>query len=709
MSDAPAADLVLLWHHHQPDYRSPREGRALLPWVRLHATKDYLDMALHLERHPGVRVTFNLVPSLLDQLDEAAAGAHDTLFALLAKPVEALNEAERAVVVSRCTQAPRHAFDRWPRYQALSLRATRALGGGPELTPEELLALQCWFLLAWVDPLLLDEPEARQALSRDGQFEPHDRAALLALSDRIAGRVAGAYRALAARGQVELSCSPYDHPILPLVVDARSARRARPDLPLPSELFHAPEDALRQIERGRARHAQVFGAPPNGMWPSEGSVSPEAVALAAKAGVRWLATDEGVLWRSLPNDLRHRRSLYRPWRFATPEGDVMLLFRDHELSDRIGFVYAHWEPREAAADFLARVRRIAAEWEEPGHPVVSVMLDGENCWESYAEDGGPFLEALYGALAAADDIRTITPSDVLGHNHAAPLPELHSGSWIDADFHIWIGHPEKNRGWELLARTRRALVDAGTTPASHPAAWQSLDAAEGSDWFWWFGDDHYTADKGVFDRIFREHLEAAYTHAGATPPAWLEFPITRSTVATGSATAPLGFVHPVLDGRPTHFYEWHAAGRFHVGAGGGSMHRRGGLARDLYVGFDAARCFVRIDFAHGLPGEQVDLTLELLSPRPARVRVKGLMTGERPVQWDDSARAGRPIEGAACHLQTVLEMGIPFAALGLAPGEEVELLVRLFEGGEPLETLPADALVRFTVPDEAYEDWMWSA
>ena len=709
MSGEPAVDLVFLWHHHQPDYRSPREGRALLPWVRLHASKDYLDMALHLERHPAVRAGFNFVPSLLDQLDDTAAGGRDVLFELLSRAPASLSGGERATVIGRCLQVPRHALERWPRFQALSLRAARARAGGPELTDAELLALECWFLLAWIDPTLLEEPEARDALARGGEFELQHRDALLVVSDRLAGRVVPAYAALAARGQIELSCSPYDHPILPLLVDVRSARRARPDLPLPAEPFAAPEDALRQIERGRARHARVFGAAPAGMWPPEGSVSPEAAALAARAGVRWLATDEGVLWRSLPGGAARREALYRPWRVATPDGDVALLFRDHELSDRIGFVYANWDAEEAATDFVARVQRIGEAWEGAARPVVSVILDGENCWEHYPLDGGPFLEALYTRLEQSPVIRTRTPSEVLSDGAPELLPELHTGSWIDADFHIWIGQPEKNRAWDLLARARRALLETGATPSSHPAAWQALEAAEGSDWFWWFGEDHYTPDKDVFDRIFREHLMAVYGEAGVPVPAWLEIPVTRSTVERGSPTMPLGFVHPVLDGRPTHFYEWHAAGRFRIGAGGGSMHRHAGLARDLYVGFDAARCYVRVDFSDGPPGDGVDLTLEILSPRPARVRVRGSGPGAHDVVWDDPERRGTRIPDAVCCVETVLEMAVPFAAIPLTAGEEVEMLARLLQDGEPLESLPTDALVRFTVPSEAYEHWMWSA
>ncbi len=693
-------DVLLLWHHHQPDYRSAREAKALLPWVRLHATKDYLDMALHLERHPRVRATFNFVPSLLDQLEEVAAGAPEALSELTARTPESLTAAEQAEIVSRCSLAPRHALERWPRYRALCQRLA-----GPHAAPP---------------PLFHGEPEAQRALAAGGSFTPRHRDDLAALGRRLAGGVIPAYRALAERGQIELSASPYFHPILPLIVDVRAARRARPDLPLPAEPFAAPADAMRQIESALGRHARAFGAPPRGMWPPEGGVSPEAVGLVAGAGLAWLASDEGVLWRSLPAEARRRDALYRPWRVPTASGDVALFFRDRELSDRIGFVYQNWDAAEAAADLLARLRRIGIEHapaDGARPPLVTIALDGENCWEHYADDGGPFLEALYGALEQADDIRTRTPSDVLAEAPpAGALQQLHSGSWIDADFHIWIGHSEKNRAWDFIARARRALIEARPDPARTPRPWAALDAACGSDWMWWFGDDHHTRDKAIFDRLFREHLQAVYEHAGLKAPAWLAMPVTRAALAEGDFAAPLGFMRPTLDGEPTQFYEWYAAGHFRLAAGGGAMHRAGGLASDLYYGFDATHLYLRLDFAaRRPPGAATDLTLELLAPRPLQLRVHGLEPGERMVSVEAGAGARPeaatpvPLAGSACRIGSVLELALPFASLSLKPGEGVDLVIHLGAAGEPGETLPPQDLVRFIVPESGDEAGMWSA
>ena len=699
MSRGAPVELVLLWHFHQPDYRSPRDLRSELPWVRLHASKDYLAMARRLEGHPGVRAVCNFTPILLDQLDEAARGAPDRLFGLLGEPVASLSAEQRTEVAARASLVPPWALERWPVLGSLARRVGR---GAAALSDTELITLECYFLLGWLNPLFHGQSEAASALAARGALgEPH-RDALLSLHARLAGEVVGAYRELAGRGQIELACSPYTHPILPLLIDVRSALRARPHAPLPSEPFAAPEDAETHIRRALERHARAFGAAPAGLWPSEGSLSPEAVEIVARAGVRWMASDEGVLWRSLPPGERSRATLHRPWRLATPAGEMTLLFRDHELSDRIGFVYQRWDPEQAAADFVQRLKRIGEEHGGELPPLVSVILDGENCWEHYADDGGPFLEALYGALEADPDVRTRLPRELIERREVARLETLHSGSWIDADFRIWIGHPEKNRAWDLIARTRRALVQAGTSLESHPDAWRALYSAEGSDWFWWFGDDHETTDRAVFDRLFREHLQAACERAGLAAPGELRVPIT--SVGRGVRfSEPLGYLEPEIDGRETSFYEWHEAGRLEASAGG-AMHRAAGRARGLHFGFDARTFFLRLDL-DGAPPEAIEI--EFLAPRAGRACID-LKPGAQVIEWRD-ARGSGPLEGARAAAADIVEVALPRGPLELSSGAEFGLIVHLLEGGNTVESIPADDALRSKLPGEEVPAEHWNA
>ena len=719
-STPPAVELLFLWHHHQPDYRSPRTGAALLPWVRLHAVKDYLDMALRLERHPGLRATFNFVPALVDQIEDAVAGKGDALFDLLARPVADLSAEQRAEVGSRCSGPPPRMRERWPRYAALNRKVSRAAKGSLALSDRELEELEAWFLLAWLDPMFHAELEAAAALAATPAPGAANRDALLVLYARLIAGVLPAYRRLAERGQIELSTSPYAHPILPLLVDTACARRARPELHLPSPGLAAPEDAARQIERARAHHERVFGAPPRGLWPSEGSVSPEVAEIVAAQGLRWMATDEGVLWRSLSAEARRRGALHHPWSVVTKTGTVSMFFRDHELSDRIGFVYHHWEAADAVADFMARLRKIGAEHAGEEPPVVTVALDGENCWEHYAADGGPFLDGLYDALSGAEDIRTVTPSEVLDRRGpGSPLATLHTGSWIDADFHIWIGHPEKNRAWERIARARADLVASGRTEVDAPEAWHSLHAAEGSDWFWWFGVDHHTHDKALFDRILREHLAGTYERRGApVPPAVVE-PIARLERRIGES-APLGYLRPVIDGRVTSYFEWKAAGRRGADAGS-SMHRAPGAIRELHYGFDERRLFLRIDAAALEGGAAPHVELEVRSES----RTCRLSAGTSPGQSEvvlvretaapstaagTSARPGGPkaaVPGARCVTREVIEMEIPLASIGLSAGDEVTLVVRVLAGDDVLGELAAGDPdpIRISGPEDEAAQW----
>ena len=421
MSEVAGVDLVLLWHHHQPEYRSPRTGVSRLPWVRLHAAKDYLDMARHLERHPGIKAAFNFVPALLDQLEAAAGGAADELFEMIARPVDSLSAAERGEVTRRCGLAPRHALDRWPAYAALVRRGerSRAPAHGPTLGERELLALETWFLLAWLDPTLHGEPEAARALAAGGEFTARHRDDLLALHRRVLADVIPAYRTLAERGQVELSASAYDHPILPLLVGHEAARRARPDLKLPAEPFAAPEDAARQIERALERHARAFGSRPNGMWPPEGGVSPEVAEIAARAGVRWLATDEDVLWKSLPPELKRRESLYRPWRFETAAGSVALLFRDlaRYLGSHNPFFGLQSRGLDGAQGYLNTIEEMAAHYLLE---IRELQPEGPYYLGGFCMGGTVAYEMAQRLHAQSQEVRLLALFDTYNHNGTTP-------------------------------------------------------------------------------------------------------------------------------------------------------------------------------------------------------------------------------------------------------------------------------------------------
>ncbi|HWI19109.1 MAG TPA: glycoside hydrolase family 57 protein, partial [Vicinamibacterales bacterium] len=521
--------LALLWHMHQPYYEDLATGEHILPWVRLHAIKDYWGMVAMLEEFPRIRVTFNLVPSLVRQVQAYAEGtARDKHLDVGLKPAADLTSDESRWMVANGFHAPYgRMIGPYPRYAQLH---ARRLERRP-FDVDELRDLQVWHKLAWMDPdLLASDARLSGLIAKDRGFSEDDKRVLREIELELLARVLPAYRAAGARGQVELSTSPFYHPILPLLCDSDAHQRAHPGAARPRHHVRRPEDARLQIARAIDFHEAVFGQRPGGMWPSEGSVSDEAVSLMGAAGLTWIATDEDILSRSLGMPLHDRPDLlYRPYRVGA-SGPVAL-FRDHGLSDRVGFHYQSWDPVAAADDFVNHVRIAGRRVKESGGEVATVtaILDGENAWEHFEGGGRPFLRALYRALDAADDIQTVTMSEAAA-GPAGTLDSIFPGSWINGDFYIWMGHRDDHRAWDQLSEARDVFDrrSAAVEPAARDRALEELLIAEGSDWFWWYGDDHSSDHDADFDDLFRRHLRNAYSA--------LDLPIPDALFATNIST-----------------------------------------------------------------------------------------------------------------------------------------------------------------------------
>ncbi|HTF57998.1 MAG TPA: glycoside hydrolase family 57 protein [Planctomycetota bacterium] len=498
--------LAFLWHFHQPSYHDPRKDLLRMPWVRLHGVKDYTGMALLLEEFPEIRCTANFSPGLLDQLLAYGKGAKDTLLLAMRKPPETRTDGDRAFLRRNLFLVPERQIVKFPRYAELR---ERVRAGGP-FDAKDWLDLETLHSLVWFHPLIVERDETLRALAARGRdFTSEERDALLGRHRLLLLEVIPRWKRLQESGRVEIAVSPYYHPILPLLCDFESAKRALPDTPRPSLGKTLAPDAEVQTARARQRAGELFGRAPVGTWPSEGSVSPDAVALLRSCGFRWFATDEAILEKSGGGDL------FRPH----PVGGMTGVFRHAELSNLPGFIYKTWNPREAAADFIRRVESLAADKDR----LVVVALDGENAWEHYEENAVPFFRELYRGLSSHPVIRTVTVSEGIAKVAAGePIKDLWSGSWINANFAIWMGHEEDRRAWDLLAEVRRRLG----TPRED-AAWDSLYRAEGSDWFWWFGEDYSSTQDPEFDAIFRAHLANACAYAGVDPPENLSKPVRR--------------------------------------------------------------------------------------------------------------------------------------------------------------------------------------
>ena len=723
--------VAILWHMHQPYYEDLATREHILPWVRLHALKDYYGMAALLREFPGVRMTFNLVPSLLVQLEAFAAGqARDRFLELSLKPAADLDAGEIAFVLANFFHAQRqHMIDAYPRYGELLARRAAAAG----FSVDDLRDLQVWHKLAWIDPLYLDgDARVRGLVARGRGFTEDDKTVLRDAELELLNRVIPEYRDAAARGQIELSASPFYHPILPLLCDTDVYQRTHPDARRPRQPFRRPEDAAEQLERAAACHARLFGQRPVGLWPSEGSVSDAMVPLVDAAGFRWMATDEMILGRTLGftftrdsrGQVEQPERLYTPYLVRAGDAAVACTFRDHVLSDLIGFTYSSWDADAAAEDFVARLAEAGRRYAERtggGEALIPIILDGENAWEHFPGGGRPFLRALYARLAAHPELRTVTMAEgCVGA--AAALPGIFPGSWIDANFYIWIGHDDDRKGWSQLADARAVLDEAAAGQAVDPAALaearEEILIAEGSDWFWWYGDDHSSAHDLEFDNLFRLHLRNAYRRLGVPVPDELFVTNISTAAAAPAMSEPVARFTPTLDGEETSYFEWLGAGVLEVREVAGAMHqtdRRPSAVSLVHFGFDAARLHVRVDTAGRavdlLAGGQ-ELSLKFVTPAGVRFSVRqadGRLAG---AFWDRRQAEPRWTErgpgGASIAAGTILELSIPLTDLGATAGGALGFFVAIDDGqSAELERHPAHQPIELTVPDALFDARQW--
>ena len=729
--------VAILWHMHQPFYQDLVTGEHILPWVRLHALKDYWGMVAILREFPSIKLTFNLVPSLLAQVEAFARGeARDRHLELGLKPADQLTEDERAFCVEHFFHAHRpRMINPYPRYRELAER--RGSDGGlsaraqvSRFSVDDLRDLQVWHKLVWIDPIYLESDDRIRALLDKGRgFTEDDKTTLRNVELELLGRVIPEYAKAVARGQVELSTSPFYHPILPLLCDTDIYLRTHPHSRMPRERFRRPEDAAEQLARAVTFHEQLFGQRPRGLWPSEGSVSDAMVPLVADAGFRWMATDEEILGRSIgrtfsrsaDGHLEQPELLYRAYRVGSSQWPVACGFRDHVLSDLIGFTYASWSAERAAADFIHRLveggRRYAAET-GGREATIFIILDGENAWEHYERQGRPFLRALYGGLVSHPEITTTMMGEACA-GATEWLPSIHPGSWINSDFYIWIGHADDHRAWGQLSAARRALDGGGPDlpRASLAQAREEMLIAEGSDWFWWYGDDHSSEHDLAFDELFRRHVRNIYRA--------LERPIPEDLFVTNITTAPpvvvikapSGFIAPVIDGEVTDYFEWIGAGSVEITATAGSMHEvssRAGIA-SIEFGFDAEHLFVRIDgtsTARELLGSGVEVSLNFVQPPGLRVDLRTGTGPELEARVMERLPTGdsrmRPCVGLRAAAGQVLEVQVPFGALGVRAQAAVAFFVTLQRQGAHLEQHPRHRPVELEVPDSGFPARNWT-
>ncbi len=554
-----AVNFVLCWHMHQPWYQQGIDGDYKLPWVYLHAIKDYEDMVAHLEAHPDMHVVVNFAPVLLEQLDDYAKQLKrwlddgqvmkDPMLNLLAgaKPIPE-SPLERYQLLCNCQKAnAEKMIDPYPDFKRLLEPFKLMFPGGScdqndtgclqYLNSQYYIDVLVWYHLVWLGHALKQTQTSIDLIKKAKMFDQTDRRALLQLIYDCISKLIPRYRKLAESGQIELSMTPYGHPIIPLLNDMGNMICAQPEAPAPDQIVYpgGEERSRWHIQQGINCFEHFFGHRPQGIWLSEGAISDDAVALVEEFGFKWTASGEGV-WRNSMQLSDHdqekvhsKRALFHP--HVLKGYKPKLFFRDDGLSDLIGFEYSKMNSVDAANDLVHNLVNIADFLgDSANRHVVSIILDGENAWEYYPHNGYYFLDHLYKTLANHKLIRATTFSALTDDTKTHELERLCAGSWVYGSFSTWVGEPDKNRAWDLLIKAKHAydevLRDGKLDDDETETATRQLAICEGSDWFWWFGEKNSSESVNDFDQLFRAQLKNLYVLLKLQIPDSLDEPLS---------------------------------------------------------------------------------------------------------------------------------------------------------------------------------------
>jgi alpha-amylase/alpha-mannosidase (GH57 family) len=747
--------LNIVWHQHQPLYYKDDDGVYTRPWVRVHATKDYYDMAATVAKYPDVHVTFNLTPVLLKQLNDFVEnGAKDRYWVLSEKPAAELTTEEKQFILQRFFDANYdHMIRVHPGYKALLDK--RVGGSDAEIakametfTEQDFRDLQVWFNLVWMDPDELAKEPLKALVEKDHGFAEEDKAIVFEQVKKIMAEVVPIHKQLQDAGQIEVITTPYAHPILPLLYNTDLALVGNPNAEMPKQ-FSYVQDVIAQLKNSVDIYKETYGRDPRGMWPAEGAVAQEIVPLVSNAGYTWMASGEQVLANSLGigaftrdsrDTLLEADKLYRPYIVEGPKdgpikgGPMVMVFRDLLISDKLGFTYSGTPGKEATADFMQRLENIREELKKEGATgphLVSVILDGENAWENYDNDGKEFLNALYEDLSQSTTVRTVTTSEYMTmFPDQQKLDTLFPGAWFSANYDTWIGEPEETQAWNYLGKVRKFLADYDTLKKkqapSEEALAQALDymyLAEGSDWFWWYGADQDSGNDQYFDEGFRALLAKVYESLGEPVPAFVKVPIIPEKVA--ETTQPFsGLFTPTIDGKAG-TDEWAKAAVYPFA--GGAQARSEDVAAGVSFGVDAKNLYVKVDaksdwnsitdakvgvyvFSPRLKqtnstsrlstGKDTPYLLGFGATTLAEVNLadgKGLLYTAATNEWTEGD-ALTTVKASG----TVLEMAIPLTALGeVQAGDELRLAVVISSGERDLQSLPTGGPGQLVLPDLA--------
>lgn len=725
--------IAFLWHMHQPMYNLPDSKFALMPWTRFHALKDYADMALWCEE-AGFPATFNVVPSMLDQIEGyAETSITDSVLEMSTIPVADLTYRQRSFIVGHFFNANRvNMINRYPAYKRLLRKKQKnskegSFKSAKIFTDQEILDLTVLQNLAWFGEHLKSEPEIKELMDKGENFTRDDREYLLERSRKWIASIIPLYKRLWSEDKIEISVSPYYHPILPLLCDTSNGRKADKSSSLPNGSMKYPRDARDQIIKAVSRCEELLGKTPRGMWPSEGSVSQEILPLFQDSGIRWIATDEAILDKSLRsfgrNGLSNNRSelLYNPYLVENFESWPAMVFRDRGLSDAIGFHYAEAKTSEAIGDFMGKARAIKNSLPDDGKSrLLTVIMDGENAWEYFKNNGRDFLLGLYRRIIEEPDLQPTTIGRYIDeHKIENRLESIQPGSWIGGKFRIWIGAPQKNRAWDELIKARDQFETNkdGLNEKVREQIFEDIMIAEGSDWFWWYGDPNYTPYITEFDFLFRERLRKIYRDMGKEIPHSLDEPIEQSTREIQPVKRPESSIYPSLDGLANSYMEWADAGYYssdYIPAGFIDIVQPE-IIKTVYFGFGTENMYFRIDCYNRIEDFIESggvFKIEFRNHRTIRIEISRIDNNIRAKieNKEPESNLWQKIKNKIVFdMKDILEMAIPRKLFNEKHDRKMKFYIQLDKNDIALERFPGTGFMVFDIPGNDYYSNNWSA
>lgn len=577
MSQTKKLSIAFYWHMHQPVYQLSANGDYIMPWVRLHGVKDYLDMALWADKIPDLKLNFNYVPALLDSLMEYSSGAFDIHSRITATPDEFLTDEDKVFILNNFFDANYQNMiltnDEYHRlYKIVQMEGTE---NTDIFTLQEYSDLMALFNLAWIDPSFKASDRRLKRLVKKGRdYTYEDRLEILEVQREIISKIIPTLKKLLKKGKIELTTSPYYHPILPILTDYKTIRgsgvydddisKMKTDL-----------DAKVQTKMALDRMEEIFGVRPKGIWPSEQCISAKTLSMLSDLGVEWSISDEGILANSIDFEFVHDfkgylqdpYNLLKVYQYKSANSDIKMIFRDSIIHNLIEFEYSNHSPEATANDLYDRIKVIQSKIlssPDKEHLLV-IAMDGENCWENYPNDGNKFLETVYKLISEDSTLETVLISDYLERiNNYKKLNKIASGASFNKNFKLWIDEPVKDLAWTYLKHVRQDFSDFVKREPLNPnieLARQELFICEGSDWFWWYGEPNYSGRDNIFDFIFRSHLKNIYKYLDLESPKFLDEPLT-SLSPSAPSNYPKALISPEVNGKDivSEDDEWYNAG-----------------------------------------------------------------------------------------------------------------------------------------------------